>query len=258
VSDEPETPWALLKRLRAEGHPHDVIVTRLKALGLDDEDVRVLMLEAPPAASGVEMPDAVKVAAVLAGGPVLGGLLLASLQDATLPREAPPPQVELADEDPSPRCAQHVKLASVGTCPRCGGFVCRDCAGLSLSTGCKKCQESPALRDHKVKTAARAVAATGLVTALLLLIGAVLDGSSFSLRVVLFLGALIAPLMILSVVQLAVRSPWPGIVGTVCFALEIVAFTAFVGMNGVSCISLSGVAIQIAFISRLVRVRRAS
>jgi hypothetical protein len=151
-----------------------------------------------------------------------------------------------------------VKLASIGTCPRCGGFVCRDCAGLSLSTGCKKCQESPALRDHKVKTAARAVAATGLVTALLLLIGAVLDGSSFSLRVVLFLGALIAPLMILSVVQLAVRSPWPGIVGTVCFTLEIVAFTAFVGMNGVSCISLSGVAIQIAFISRLVRVRRAT
>ena len=38
-----ETPWAVAKRMRAEGHPRNVIVERLKAMGLDDGDVRVLL-----------------------------------------------------------------------------------------------------------------------------------------------------------------------------------------------------------------------
>jgi hypothetical protein len=258
VSAEPETPWALLKRLRAEGHPHDVVVSRLKALGLDDEDVKVLMLETPPAASGMEMPDAVKVAAVLAGGPVLGGLLIASMQDATLPREPPPPQVELADADPSPRCAQHVKLASVGTCPRCGGFVCRDCAGESLSAGCKKCQASPALRDQKVKAAARAVGIAGLAVAGLIALLALIGSTHVSLSLALGTVLLVAPPAIFSTVQLAVRSPWPGIVSLVCMAGEVVLFSVAGGGPAGGCGWILGIAVQSVLLSRLLKVRKAA
>jgi hypothetical protein len=161
VTPEPETPWALLKRLRAEGHPDDAIVARLKALGLENDDVKVLMMEAPPPASGLEMPDAVKAAAILAGGPLLGGLLVASMSEATVAREPPPPQVALAADDPSPRCAHHPELASVGTCPRCGSFVCRTCAGSELAQGCGRCQTSPTVRKKRLAGVGRRLALAG-------------------------------------------------------------------------------------------------
>jgi hypothetical protein len=256
VSGEPETPWALLKRLRAEGHANGVIVTRLKALGLEDEDVRVLMLEAPPAASGLEMPDAVKAAAVLAGGPLLGGLLIASMQDATLPREAPAPQVELDDTDTSARCALHPKLASVGTCPRCGTFVCRECAGPQLVTGCLKCQATPALRDDRVKAAARNVAVSGLVIAGLLATVMLMVITNLTLRELIGLGVMTLPPSVFWVLQLVVRAPWPGIVGVVLSLATAGLFLFGAGMSLISVFWFAGIAIQVTLISRLVTVRK--
>src|ERR1700690_2440393 len=129
MADEPETPWALLQRLRAEGHAQSVTVERLKALGLDDGDVKVLMMDAPPPKSGMEMPDGAKIAAVLVAGPLLGGLMVAAMSEATADREPPPPQVALDPSDTSARCAVHAELASVGACPPCGGFLFRARAG---------------------------------------------------------------------------------------------------------------------------------
>jgi hypothetical protein len=253
----PETPWSLLKRLRAEGHPTEAIAARLTALGLDAEDVRVLMLEAPPAASGFEVPGAAKAAVVLVGGPMLGGLLLASLQESVVPREPPPPQVELDPADTSPRCAQHPRLASVGTCPRCGSFVCRDCAGLQLSTGCLKCQKSPALRAERVKDAARAVAIGGFaIGGLVWLLGffdLTLSGPSWAGLVGLLL--ISGPWLVPAIVQLTVHAPWPAIAGCVVSGLTLGAFVYFDGPPAVAAFWMLCIGVQTFLIRRLVNIR---
>ncbi len=142
-----ETPWALFCRLRAEGHPQSVIHERLRSLGLSDDDIKTLTLEAPPPATGLELPDAAKIATVLVAGPLLGGALLAATGESVAEREAPPPQVPLADDDPSARCSRHPTLASTGTCRICGTFVCRDCAGATFDlTGCVSCTTNPKRR----------------------------------------------------------------------------------------------------------------
>jgi hypothetical protein len=205
------------------------------------------------------MPDAMKAAAIIAGGPLLGGLLISSLSEATVAREPPPPLVALAADDPSPRCAHHPELASLGTCPRCGSFVCRECAGPQLADGCLKCVSLPALRSRRVESAAKRVAVAGLSAAAAIAGCILLEAPRLDLQQVYEVLFFCAVPLIFSGVQLIVRAPWPGIVtATTCGLLA-----ANIVLDGNSIESLTGVVllvivvVMVLLLRNLVGARRA-
>jgi hypothetical protein len=227
MTSEAETPWALYQRLRAEGHSVAVIHERLRALGLDDADIKTLTLEAPPAATGLELPGAAKIAAVLVAGPLLGGALIAATGESIAEREPPPPQVPLADDDPSQRCARHPRLASAGTCPSCGTFVCRDCAGESLELGCASCIANPKNRAARLGRA-RTIAALAVGAQVLVYVAATLVkyGERETLgELALSLLLRIVPIALLVLTQAFIRSAWPSWVAVVLVGLSVFSFT---------------------------------
>src|SRR5262245_50949250 len=107
MADEALTPWDVVKRMRAEGQPREAIEQRLAAMGVEKDDAKVLLLEDPPkGSSGMDVNPAAAAVAVLAAGPILGGLAIAAMSDRVVEREQAGPQAKLADTDTtSSRCA---------------------------------------------------------------------------------------------------------------------------------------------------------
>jgi hypothetical protein len=209
----------------------------------------------------MDMGDGAKLAAVLVGGPVLGGLLVAGMSESVVEREPPPPQVALDASDTSARCATHGELASVGTCPRCGTFVCRECAGPQLANGCARCQASPALRAQRVRAAARRVAVAGYAMVALVIVSVLIGlDTAESLRVVLLgTGAIVLPIFAFSTVQLGVRHPWPGIVATLwSLGMLVLLLIAGGGGNVFTCGWLLCLGAQFALLRALFNARKSA
>lgn len=74
-----ETPWALVKRLLAEGVPEADVVERLRARGLPDDDIELLGLRVRPAARAEAPPPVPATPAVAAGGNAARAVLVATL-----------------------------------------------------------------------------------------------------------------------------------------------------------------------------------
>src|SRR5262245_58081265 len=118
------TPWAVAKRMMAEGHAHAVIIERLKQMGLDAADIDLLLQDLPrpnphgTADDGVG-GDMLRVGAYIAGGPLVGLAVSAAIAASRAqPEEAdgvPREQTPLDAADPSQRCAWHPTLASIGS-----------------------------------------------------------------------------------------------------------------------------------------------
>ncbi|MHB8879654.1 MAG: hypothetical protein ACYC8T_38690 [Myxococcaceae bacterium] len=259
---EAETPWALFKRLRAEGHPRDVIVERLKELGLSADDIRVLTLEVPrPGPADIGLPGGAVVAALVLGGPILGGLALAAMTPPPAPSEPPPPQVALAVSDTSARCPRHPQFASVGVCPRCGSFLCRECAGPGQGQGaaCVQCQASPAVRDELVKRAGRYVALASLALVGILALVVLLSVHDVVSPLAAAVGAatFAAPILLLGLLQFAVRSPWPGVL-VLLYALILLVSVVVAGgeMNLLVVLWVLGMGGVAAAVFALIDARR--
>ena len=260
---EAPTPWAVAKRLTAEGHPREVIVERLKQMGLDDDDVRVLLMDAlaRPTSTGSDgAGDLLKIGAVLVGGPILGGLVAAAITDAqeTAIEERPKaPQVPLDAADPSSRCAWHPTLAAIGSCPRCGAFTCRDCAPRKGARWCVPCDALPGVQAAELRSAAKKVAYVfffgslfGIVEPLL-----ALHSTTKTIKLVIVLGIMAGPMLLLGAIQLIVRHWWPAAVG--------IAFCVLMMFWGSSwflawALVLIALAVGISHLNEVTRRRRAS
>ncbi len=111
------------------------------------------------------------------------------------------------------RCAKHPEVAAVTTCRRCGTFACAQCMAGAV---CVACDTKPAVHKGRVKQAAKNVAA-----ACALFFGLAIGEGFFSIQsdgaAAVLLGSAILglPFLVLGVVQLAVKSPVPGILGAV-------------------------------------------
>lgn len=221
----PETPWDVVKRMRAEGQPREHIVARLGAMGVSREDSNILLMEDPPKGEGgLAVDGAVAAVAILAAGPLLGGLALAAMSDRVVEREAAAPQAPLAATDTvTNRCAQHPDLASVATCARCGGFCCRDCAPKEEGH-CAACEAKPAVHAERVQSAARRAGVVVLsFVALLLFEGLRTIDSEHAGRIFLGLGVFAVPLAALGVAQLLSSSRVPAILAIAYAGLLFVA-----------------------------------
>ena len=219
-SPEQPTPYAVAKRMRAEGHPRARIVEQLKAIGLDDSDVDVLLRDHPPEARPAgETSDGemlLKVGALVVGGPILGGLVVAALSEAAQPQLATAPQQPLAPDDPSARCALHPELASLANCPRCGAFTCRQCAPKPGQPVCVSCQRSPITRDLRITRAMRWMAVWMFCVAGTALLLAVthLEAGLPLLQTAIGFGISGGPFLAIGLIQLKVRNLWPCVLAT--------------------------------------------
>jgi hypothetical protein len=215
---EQPTPWAVVKRMQAEGHSRDVIAERLKAMGVEADDIRVLLykdLPAPPPDDGGRRLLAVGAAVV--GGPLLGTLVAVALSEPPALAVPAAPQQSLNPLDTSPRCAWHPTLASVASCPRCGAFTCRDCEPRPDERMCEPCRTSPPGRDLRIRKAVRWISVWMFsVTAMALLEagGSIDDGPTRS-RTLLELAMVGGPFTVLGFMQLGVLNLWPAFVATV-------------------------------------------
>ncbi|HYI01205.1 hypothetical protein [Hyalangium sp.] len=149
---------------------------------------------------------------------------VAPSQPKLAPSELAPLELAPFDAtDGSPRCQVHPRFPSVGTCPRCGALACYNCApkqGFGGTEFCAACEQQPSVHEARVKKAARHLAATVFVEAVLLLtlmfVAPLLGtsqpswGGSIPYEVALSL-----PFVVLGIVQGFVRHPWPGVVGAV-------------------------------------------
>lgn len=117
-----ETPYQLARRMQAQGAAPQEIERALRAMGLDEEDVRV----ASRAARGES------------------GVASAVLREAV----APMPELAAAPpaEAPTHPCPVHAAWPVAATCVRCGKFFCHQCvrdagfAGLPESKQCPDCE----------------------------------------------------------------------------------------------------------------------
>lgn len=105
--------------MHGQGASAEVVVQALRAQGLSDEDARI----AARAARGE------------------AGFATSAVQDVPLPPKLPttPPA-----EVPAHPCPKHAQWPVLGTCSRCGGFFCAQCAvdaGLSDLPASKLCPE---------------------------------------------------------------------------------------------------------------------
>jgi len=218
---EAETPWAAAKRLRAEGHPREVIVTRLKAMGLDDGDVNLLLSDHLPAPAPQDTSGntVLTVGAMVVGGPLLGALVGAALADPGPAPTPSAPQVALDAADTSARCAWHPTLASVASCPRCGAFTCRECAPSRDERYCLQCRGSGAVRDLRITRAVRWMALWlfSITGCALFQASAWFDDGGHSLRESILTVAIGGgPFAVLALVQLSVRNLWPSVIAALC------------------------------------------
>ncbi len=113
-----ETPYALAKRLHAQGVASTEVERALRALGLDEEEARI---------------------AARAGRGEAG--LAPAVLDAPLERE---PELPAAppSEAPAHPCPAHLEWPVVATCGRCGKFICARClteAGFLRVPDSKQC-----------------------------------------------------------------------------------------------------------------------
>ena len=215
------TPWDVVKRMRAEGQPREAIEAKLAELGVARDDAQVLLMEDPPKAQGGPGLDGAAAAvAVLAGGPLLGALAVASMGDKVADRPDAPPQVPLAQDDTTTRrCAKHPELAAVKTCRRCGAFACRGCL---VSDVCASCDAKPAVHEDRVKRAAKNVAAaTFLFFGLMVAEGFTSLGDKQAGMLLAGSVVLGLPFAVLGAVQLFVRMPVPGILAAIYAVLVL-------------------------------------
>lgn len=257
-----ETPYALALRLSSEGGTAEEIRSALAERGLTPDEIVVVLMalkrqqddsaraeaavEHEPVLQSVAQPDmhdqrisgpdltiglgliAVGVLLfiatkghLLAYGAIVSGA--ARLIASFLRPNRLPPQVALAPDDPSPRCADHPDFKSIGTCPRCGAFRCQDCApagGFAQAQVCNACNRSSAYLEDKLRVASRRVAlaligpAVGSVVAILVATiwprtfgGSALDVVLGKLPLLTGLALAAAPFVVLAVVQSAIRHP---------------------------------------------------
>lgn len=125
MADEPpvESPYALAKRLHAQGTGGPEVERALRERGLDADEAHI----AARAGRGE--------AGVAPGAPV---------PELELERELP---AEPPSEAPAHPCPRHLEWPVIATCPRCGRFVCARCvteAGLLRLPDSKQCPECEA------------------------------------------------------------------------------------------------------------------
>jgi hypothetical protein len=216
--------------MRAEGHRKDLIVERLRAMGLDDADIGVLLYEERAAPADDQAERALITAGVsLVAGP-LGGALLAAMSARAQPRPTLPAQVPLDPTDTSARCAWHPALASVAGCPRCGAFTCRECAPRPEEKVCANCRSSVAERDRRSTRVVRWISFWMFCVTIAAIVqaGGWIDGGA-PLNRTLVKGAIAGgPFLVLGFVQLGVRNLWPVVIAALALVAAVVLTTVSV------------------------------
>ncbi|MDP1822879.1 MAG: hypothetical protein Q8L48_06545 [Archangium sp.] len=264
------TPWALVKKLRAEGFPPDAVARELELRGHARDDIEALLADetvrpAEPAAgsagSGASIQLIFGVLLILAGVLlILGGrisllslgLIAAGVARAAssfagerstlaLQTEARRQMATLPVDDPRARCALHREYASIGSCPRCGSFCCARCTparGFASGVVCMRCQALPEVQAQRQQQASRQAALTLLTAPVMLVFLAALELLFISktpdlLTALGVVGVACSPWLLLAAVQAKVRSGWPVLVSVVPWLLvEILLTMGSAGVQG--------------------------
>ncbi len=250
AAPDDETPWALARRLAAEGVAPAAIAERLRARGLSEDELATVFgavglappertpgtIEAEPEPEEPGGPldfRALVAAAMIAGGVLLffasrgrllaivlvvGGIarLVAASRTGAERAARPEPRV-LGPDEPGARCHAHPDHAAVGSCPRCGLFACERCVpagGFGASVFCGPCERQPAMQAQRLRRSARLVAA-GVFAQAGAWLADIAAGADLGLAEVVVALVLAMPFLLLGAVQLLVRHPWPGITGSV-------------------------------------------
>lgn len=164
--------------------------------------------------------------AVLGGGLILWGLapLRRMLRGPSLTAEQTTAGLdgmrEARAHDPQPRCATHVSYPSLGSCPRCGTFVCAACIsidGLSARHPCLACRSRPEASATELDHLRRSIALrlllgpAALIGILEFLVLARVSRADDVLWAKVGTAGLCAPWLLLCLLQLFVRNLWPGL-----------------------------------------------
>lgn len=250
------TPWALVKKLRAEGFPPDAVARELELRGHARDDIKALLADetvrpAEPAAGSVGSGASIQlifgVLLILSGVLlILGGrisllslgLIAAGVARAgssfagerstlALQTEARRQMATLPTDDPRPRCALHQAHASIGSCPRCGSFCCAMCTparGFAAGKVCMACQAIPDVQAQRQQKASRQAALTLLTAPVMLVFFAGLELLFLSTTpdlptTLVVVGVACSPWLLLAAVQAKVRSGWPVLVSAVPWLL---------------------------------------
>jgi hypothetical protein len=187
-----DTPYAHVKRRRAQQIPESVIAYELQGMGLGDDEVRFFV---PLHRSGEDEV----------------------LEDAV---------VELPPDDPAERCARHPQFAAKDACTRCGTFACPMCCSqysAEIGPHCQQCEFRDEVRPHILKKA-RLLASNVLLTpsaVFVLLLGLAQMDESYSVlltSIVRHIAGTI-PWLMLALAQHYVSHPWPSALGSLLWGL---------------------------------------
>lgn len=108
------------------------------------------------------------------------------------------------------RCARHVDLASVGTCPRCGAFVCLRCGPREPGQFCMTCDGAAPVVAQRIRRSTRWV-----VTALFAMVALDIFEAVASIRegapvlgVAMAFSVVVTPTIALALIQLNASHLW--------------------------------------------------
>ncbi len=190
-----ETPWAVVRRMRAEGFGRSAIEEELARRDVAPDDIAALFADDTGERTGemVDRASSADVASIIFGallilvavliffagrfGTLQIVLVLAGVQrivngarsrqlSTTLQHWSAAGLQALPPDDPRPRCSAHPTFASLGSCDRCGSFCCAGCiakSGLSAETPCLACLRRPEVFQQRLTQLARRVSARMLV-----------------------------------------------------------------------------------------------
>jgi hypothetical protein len=240
---------AVSERLLQTGLPSEDVTTLLRALRLKSvatpgergpqQEPHVLGVLVGVAKAGLAANAFLATGETAAGKRMLTDLMGvtnsfmgAELVDAPVgpaqPKGAPselvaPEGVAFDVPDGTPCCQVHPRLPSTGTCPRCSALTCHSCApkkGLGGTEFCAACEQLPKVHKERVRKAARRLAVTLPVEAVVLLallftapvLGTFQSPWGLAIPSEVAVSLLFAAL---GLAQWLVRHPWPGVVGAV-------------------------------------------